>query len=285
MEENCSPNGEESLPVAEASVEVLLNKAKTIKERSENSPESVVSDIPVLIEMLRSTEFGKSDVPLRHIVLRTLLTVAEHDPTLIEDEYPEIIEATLDTTEGRVIARSLLPQAAKNVRLGVTPRNIAGGIVQGCSEAVSEIDTLSERVTESRGVDQKVPSGGSTAIHLYEHLMEYSDLVGGREQLLVEECASAAKELAAYQVKKAGLDPIDGIVELQSYYQDSDQLFTSGFNRDGELVDTIESGGVSQFRTRRYFTDGMLGAAIIVLVEHTEPQILRTGAIIAEQIK
>lgn len=271
--------------VSDASIEELIDESERLAEQAETSPESVASELPLLVEMIQISGLGDQHSLLSLNVGDAIIQIAEHDPALLEEQYPEIIEALLDSTERRVISRSLLHEIAEYVRLGVSPQRIHDAALESFDKIESAIVELSDMISETRDIDERLPDGGATMIHLHEHLTDVSDIVSGREQLLVESWATVTKRLAQYYAKSAGVDPIDGFVDLQSRYESSDQPFVKGFNSDGEIVNMIETGGSSLYQVYRHFLEAAIACALITLVERTHPQILKTEAIIAERIR
>lgn len=272
------------MTTTDSSLNDLIDEVETIAEHSKKSPGSVASELSYLVEVLRHPVSNEDELSARADALRAIKNVAEYDPVLLREQYPDIVEATLDTTEGRVLARCLLHESVQHIRNGVPPQTVAGGIEESLDKAGDVIVNLSDSISQERDVSGRVPSGGGTAIHVYMSLMDSKDLVEGYEQSVVESSAVAAQQLAGYYAKSVGIVPRDAVLDLKSEYQHTTSPFTEGFNSDGELTDTIESGGKSARRTVRHFLDGFAAAIVIVNVERTEPQLLRTEAIISDRI-
>ncbi len=77
-----------------------------------------------------------------------------------------------------------------------------------------------------------VPGGGAIEIELARRLREFSQGLLGREQLAVEEFASALEFIPSTLAENAGLDPIDILTELKSRHDSGDKntginLFTN----------------------------------------------------------
>lgn len=77
-----------------------------------------------------------------------------------------------------------------------------------------------------------VPGGGAIEIELARRLREFSQGLSGREQLAVEEFASALEFIPSTLAENAGLDPIDIITELKSRHDSGEKnaglnLFTN----------------------------------------------------------
>ena len=77
-----------------------------------------------------------------------------------------------------------------------------------------------------------VPGGGAIEIELARRLREFSQGLSGREQLAVEEFASALEFIPITLAENAGLDPIDILTELKSRHDSGEKntglnLFTN----------------------------------------------------------
>jgi len=77
-----------------------------------------------------------------------------------------------------------------------------------------------------------VPGGGAIEIELAKKLREFSQGLSGREQLAVEEFASALEFIPATLAENAGLDPIDVLTEMKSRHDSGEKnaglnLFTN----------------------------------------------------------
>ena len=110
-------------------------------------------------------------------------------------------------------------------------------LVHGGSEHV--IDEIKRAVKDGLGgvacvVESGliVPGGGAVEIELAKRLREFSQLLSGREQLAVEEFASALEFIPSTLAENAGIDPIDIITELKSRHDSGERnaginLFTN----------------------------------------------------------
>ena len=68
-----------------------------------------------------------------------------------------------------------------------------------------------------------VPGGGAIEIELAKRLREFSQGLSGREQLAVEEFASALEFIPVTLAENAGLDPIDILTELKSRHDSGER--------------------------------------------------------------
>src|SRR4030043_183471 len=87
-------------------------------------------------------------------------------------------------------------------------------------------------VTSSLKTRLVVPGGGAIEIELAQRLRHFGQSLSGREQLAVEEFASALEFIPATLAENAGLDPIDVLTELKSKHDSGERnaglnLFTN----------------------------------------------------------
>ena len=82
-----------------------------------------------------------------------------------------------------------------------------------------------------------VPGGGAIEIELAKRLREFSQSLSGREQLAVEEFASALEFIPTTLAENAGLDPINILTELKSRH-DNGELY-AGINLFTNKVENV----------------------------------------------
>lgn len=266
---------------SEESVEKLVERAKDFEDQAKETPENVVSDLPQLVSFVQRGGFSRQEVILRDAALESIYALAEYEPNALTEQYPELIEAILDTQDSRSLAKALLHESAALVDRGVSSDTVVDGIYLGTNEAVKEVRELAD----SLDAENQVPGGGATAMHLHNHLEEFSDSIGGREQLAVDALTAAFEKLVEHSAKQRNVDPVDAIVDMRSVYETASKPVTKGLSSDGRIEDVIELDETdSSVYAQRYIIDGCLGAAIIVRVEQTEPRILRTEAVLSDRI-
>jgi len=271
------------LPAPEnQSIDELIQEVEGYKEQAETDPEAVTSNLPRLLEILEWTEFDSDQVILRDTVLNVVWTIVEHNPGSVEGQYPALIEATLDTTESKLLARKLLHEIVELVARDVQ----FDDIYQGLELVESEMTTYVEETVEELETEERLPANGATAMGLAQHLSDYADSVSGRAQMAVEAYADALLDLVRYHASEQGIDPIDGYVDLKSRYAPLSDEFTLGFSEDGSIEDMIDVGKTQSTEyALRYLVDGIVATAYIITVEETADRILRAEAVIAEQLQ
>jgi thermosome len=82
-----------------------------------------------------------------------------------------------------------------------------------------------------------VPGGGAIEIELAKRLREFGQSLSGREQLAVEEFASALEFVPTTLAENAGMDPIDVLTELKSRHDSGER--NAGLNLFTNKVENI----------------------------------------------
>jgi hypothetical protein len=254
----------------------VIAEAETYEQRAQESPETVVSDLPRLVELLERNRTDGQGVALRKSVLRAIYCITRQNPDELGDRYPEIIEQTLDTPESKVIAKRILHRGTTLVSDGMPPELICETLDNGLDEAIEDL-------YES----ENVPGHGATAMHFYQQVDDYAEVMTGRRRLVMEALTDAFSGLVKYRASQRGIDPIDGFVDLRAEYvaKENPEKCTLGFGPNGSIVDMVERGEVySKTYAHWYLLNGCIAAMLVLLVERTEPRILRTEAVIADRI-
>jgi archaeal chaperonin len=82
-----------------------------------------------------------------------------------------------------------------------------------------------------------VPGGGSIEIELARRLRYFGQSLSGREQLAVEEFASALEHIPATLAENAGMDPIDVLTELKSRHDSGER--NVGLNLFNKKIENV----------------------------------------------
>lgn len=94
-----------------------------------------------------------------------------------------------------------------------------------------------------------VPGGGAIEIELTKRLREYGQTLSGREQLAVEEFASALEYIPATLAENAGLDPIDILTELKSRHDSGER--NVGFNSfTGKVENVLDAKIIEPYKIK-----------------------------------
>jgi thermosome len=108
-----------------------------------------------------------------------------------------------------------------------------------------------------------LPGAGATEVEIAKRLREYSTSLGGREQLAIEEFASALEFVPVTLAENAGLDPIDVLTELKSAHENSKYSGINIFN--GKITNSIEAGIVEPFKIKSQAIDSASEVAMMIL--------------------
>jgi archaeal chaperonin len=92
------------------------------------------------------------------------------------------------------------------------------------------------------GGSRVVAGGGAIEMELNKKIFEYSNTLGGREKLAVEEFANALEFIPVTLAENAGLDPIDVLTELKTSHSSGNQNF--GLNLFTNKIEDNWAGGI-----------------------------------------
>jgi len=109
-----------------------------------------------------------------------------------------------------------------------------------------------------------VPGGGAIEIELARRLRQFGQSLSGREQLAVEEFASALEFIPVTLAENAGMDPIDVLTELKSLH-DSGQM-TTGLNLfTNKIENTLEARILEPAKIKSQAINSASEVAIMIL--------------------
>jgi len=109
-----------------------------------------------------------------------------------------------------------------------------------------------------------VPGGGAIEIELARKLREFSQGLSGREQLAVEEFASALEFIPITLAENAGLDPIDTLTELKSKHDAGDK--NAGLNLfTGKIQNSLEARIIEPLKIKTQAINSASDVAIMIL--------------------
>ncbi|MEM4181956.1 MAG: thermosome subunit beta [Candidatus Pacearchaeota archaeon] len=113
--------------------------------------------------------------------------------------------------------------------------------------------------------EQKVVvGGGAIEAELARRLRNFSQKLGGREQLAVEEFANALEFIPITLAENAGLDPLDILTELKVAHDAGKVYF--GLNLfSGEIEDCLEKGILEPLKVKRQAISSASDLAIMIL--------------------
>ncbi len=127
-------------------------------------------------------------------------------------------------------------------------------LIHGGTEHV--IDEIERAIKDGLGVVSSslktrmiVPGGGAIEIELAQRLRHFGQSLSGREQLAVEEFASALESIPATLAENAGLDPIDVLTELKSKHDSGER--NAGLNLfTNKIEDVLEAKIIEPYKIK-----------------------------------
>ena len=109
-----------------------------------------------------------------------------------------------------------------------------------------------------------VPGGGAIEIELSKRLREFSQGLTGREQLAVEEFASALEFIPITLAENAGLDPIDILTELKSRHDSGEK--NAGLNLfTNKIENVLEARIIEPLKIKSQAINSSSEVAIMIL--------------------
>ena len=109
-----------------------------------------------------------------------------------------------------------------------------------------------------------VAGGGAIEIELARKLREFSQGLSGREQLAVEEFASAMEVIPVTLAENAGMDPIDVLTELKSRHDAGEKY--AGLNLfTNKIENSLEAGIIEPLKIKSQAIDSSTDVAIMIL--------------------
>jgi len=109
-----------------------------------------------------------------------------------------------------------------------------------------------------------VPGGGAIEVELARRLRQFGQSLGGREQLAVEEFASALEFIPLTLAENAGMDPIDILTELKSRHNSGDK--NAGLNLFTNKVENVLKAKIIEpYKIKSQAIDSASEVAIMIL--------------------
>ena len=109
-----------------------------------------------------------------------------------------------------------------------------------------------------------VPGGGAVEIELAKRLREFGHTLSGREQLAVEEFASALEFIPSTLAENAGIDPIDVITELKSRHDAGER--NAGLNLfKNKIENMLEARIIEPLKIKTQAISSASDVAIMIL--------------------
>ncbi len=142
-------------------------------------------------------------------------------------------------------------------------------LIHGGTEHV--IDEIERALKDGLGVVASslktglvVPGGGAIEMELAKRLREFGQSLSGREQLAVEEFASALEFIPTTLAENAGIDPIDILTELRSRHDSGER--NAGINLFTNKVENVlEARIIEPYKIKNQAINSASEIAIMIL--------------------
>jgi thermosome len=142
-------------------------------------------------------------------------------------------------------------------------------LIRGGTEHV--VDEMQRAIKDALGdvaaaltVGKMVAGGGAIEMELAKRLREFSQGMSGREQLAIEQFASALETIPITLAENAGLDPIDVLTELKVRHDKGEKhacinIFT------GKVEDAMKAGIIEPLKIKTQAIDSASEVAMMIL--------------------
>jgi len=185
------------------------------------------------------------------------------------------IVSNLNELTGDQLGRSQIVEEVRNhdeamtyVRGCENPKSITILVKGGTEHVMEEIERA---IRDGLGVvndviknSKIVAGGGAVEIEVSRRLREFSQKLGGREQLAVEKFADALEFIPITLAENAGMDPIDVITELKSRH-DSGEVY-AGLNLfNGRIEDNKNQGIIEPLKIKIQAISSAVEVATMIL--------------------
>ena len=142
-------------------------------------------------------------------------------------------------------------------------------LIHGGTEHV--IDEIERAIKDGLGVVSSslktkmvVPGGGAIEIELARRLRHFGQSLSGREQLAVEEFASALEFIPTTLAENAGMDPIDVLTELKSKHDSGEK--NVGLNLfNNKIEDVLEARIIEPYKIKTQAINSATEVASMIL--------------------
>ena len=148
------------------------------------------------------------------------------------------------------------------------PKAVTILIHGGTSHVIDEIERAIKDglgvVASSLKTGLVVPGGGAIEVELARRLRHFGQSLSGREQLAVEEFASALEFIPTTLAENAGMDPIDVLTELKSKHDAGDK--NAGLNLFTNKVENVlEARIIEPYKVKSQAVTSASEVAIMIL--------------------
>lgn len=199
------------------------------------------------------------DDELRLLARATGANIAAESRELTPDDlgHAEVIEETDVGGERKTIADGCAAGETATLVLYGTTIDVVDEVHRAVKDALSVVALA---IREQR----VIPGGGASETAAALDLREYATEYDTREQLAIEGFANALETIPRTLAENAGIDPIDGLVEVRA--AQSSDTSTAGIDGEtGEVVDALEAGIVEPLSVKSRSASAAAEAAVRIL--------------------
>ncbi len=169
----------------------------------------------------------------------------------------ELVEEKRVGDEEMVFVRGCKNPKAVTILVRGGTEHVVEEIARGIEDAVRAVGCALE--------DGKVVAGaGAPEIEINLRLKEWASTLGGREQLAVEEFATALEAIPKTLAENAGIDPIDVVVELKSAHEKGNKY--AGVDvESGKVIDMKDEGVIEPLSVKKHAIESATEVAVMLL--------------------
>jgi len=171
--------------------------------------------------------------------------------------FSQIVEEVRENDEAMTYVRGCKNPKALTILIRGGTENVISEIERALKDGMGVVASVLK--------DKKILAGaGAIEVELAKRLRDYSQSLGGREQLAIEEFAAALEFIPITLAENAGLDPIDILTELRARHMKGET--NAGINLlKGKIEDSINAGIIEPIRIKQQAVDSATEVAVMIL--------------------
>jgi archaeal chaperonin len=171
--------------------------------------------------------------------------------------FAELVEEKKRGEEGFTYITGCKNPKAVTILVKGGTEHVVDEIERAIKDALGDVSTVVK--------DQRiVAGGGAIEIEIARKLRTFTQSLKGREQIAVEEFASALEFIPVTLAENAGLDPLDILTELRVNHESGNKNF--GLNLfSGKIEDTMARGIIEPLKVKKQAINSASEVAIMIL--------------------
>lgn len=171
--------------------------------------------------------------------------------------YAQKVEEVQKNEEGMIYVRGCRNPRAVTLLIRGTTEHVASEIERAVKDGLGDVAAAIKD-------GFVVAGGGAIEIALAKRLRDYSNTLGGREQLAVVEFANALESIPEALAENAGLDPITTLTELKQQHETG--ATTVGLNLfKGRVEDAFKAGIIEPLKVKTQALQSATEVAAMIL--------------------